>query len=107
MLAHAHKSTADIMLDAAAGTSDRRIVAVNVKPGHPYSGKGGALSHAGIPTIGYIPIPDHFLGGPPDYYIGKLSPTLLNGQIQAMAKVVHRMDVMPGGPTKKLRFLKT
>lgn len=90
----AYKSTADIMVSAAEGTSDRRLVAVKVKPGHPYSGEGGALSQAGIPTIGYIPIPDYLLAGPPDCCIGKLSPTLLSGQIQAFAKVVHRMDRM-------------
>jgi hypothetical protein len=90
----AYKSTADIMLSAAQGTSDRRVVAVKPKTG-PFFGEGGALSRAGIPTIGYIPLPDYLLAGPPDCYIGKLSPTLLSGQIQALAKVVHRMDQTP------------
>jgi hypothetical protein len=96
----AYKSTADIMLAAAEGTADRRVVAVKVNPGHGYSGEGGPLSAAGIPTIGYIPIPDYLLAGPPDCDIGKLSPALMQGQIQAFAKVVHRMDEMPVGQLK-------
>jgi hypothetical protein len=87
-------------LAAAEGTADRRVVAVKVNPGHGYSGEGGPLSAAGIPTIGYIPIPDYLLAGPPDCDIGKLSPALMQGQIQAFAKVVHRMDEMPVGQLK-------
>lgn len=75
-------------------------MAVKPKTGGPFLGEGGALSSAGIPTIGYIPQPDYLLAGPSDCYIGKLSPTLLNGQIQALAKVVHRMDVMPADQLK-------
>ncbi|HME06121.1 MAG TPA: hypothetical protein VKG25_03690 [Bryobacteraceae bacterium] len=94
-----HQSTADAMTGGAEGTMDRRLLAVKPKTG-PFFGEGGALSRAGIPTIGYIPLPDYLLAGPPDCYIGKLSPTLLNGQIQALAKVVHRMDVMPADQLK-------
>lgn len=94
-----HQSTADAMIGGAEGTADRRVVTVKPKTG-PFFGEGGALSRAGIPTIGYIPMPDYLLAGPPDCYIGKLSPTLLQGQIQALAKVVHRMDGMAADKLK-------
>lgn len=85
--------TAKVMLDSLKGTSDRRVAVVKSSPG-PFFGEGGSLSRAGIPTIGYIPIPSYLVAAPPDGCIDKLSKTLLHGQIEAFAKVIHTMDGM-------------
>ena len=58
------------------------------------------MSRAGIPTIGYIPIPSYLLAAPPDGCIDKLSKTLLHGQIEAFAKAIHTMDGMTAAQLK-------
>ena len=63
-------------------------------------GEGGALSRAGVPTIGYIPQPNYLLAGPADGCIDKLSPELLHSQIEVFAKVLHTMDSMSAAQLK-------
>jgi hypothetical protein len=93
--------TAKVMLDAAKDTADRRVAVVKpVPPKGPFFGEGGALSRAGVPTIGYIPIPSYLVAGPPNGCIDKLSKTLLHAQIEALAKAIHRMDVMSAAELK-------
>ncbi len=70
-------------------------VANPVKGG--FLGEGSALSRAGIPTIGYMPMPSYLLAGPPDGCIEKLSAPLMHGQIEMFAKVLHKIDAMSAG----------
>jgi len=86
------KSAADIVLAGVAGTADHRGVVV--KTTDRFGGEGRFLAGAGVPTIGYIPIPDYLVAAPPNGYIDKVSRSLMYGQIQAFAKMIHRMDVM-------------
>jgi hypothetical protein len=86
------KSTGDIMVDALRGSLDRAAAVNPVNGG--WLGEGGALSRAGVPTIGYIPQPNYLLAGPANGCIEKLSPELLHSQIQVFAKVIHAMDAM-------------
>jgi hypothetical protein len=88
----------DIMLEGVQGTSDRRIAVV--KADDYFIGEGRFPARAGIPTIGYIPLPDYLLAAPQDGCIGKLSPSLMYGQIQALAKVVHAMEALPARALK-------
>jgi hypothetical protein len=93
--------TARVMLDAVKDTADRRVAVVKPVPSKGlFFGEGGALSRAGVPTIGYIPIPSYLIAGPPDGCIDKLSKTLLHAQIEAFAKAMHRMDVMSAAELK-------
>jgi hypothetical protein len=92
--------TAKIMLDSLQGTGDRRAAVVVPTPNGSFNGEGGALSRAGIPTIGYIPIPTYLLVGPQDGCIDKLSRTLLYEQLIALANVVHTMDGMTAADLK-------
>ncbi len=93
--------TAKVMLDAVKDTADRRVAVVKPVPQKGlFFGEGGALSRAGIPTIGYIPIPSYLIAGPPNGCIDKLSKTLLHAQIEAFAKAIHRMDVMSAAELK-------
>jgi len=64
------------MLESLQGSADRRAVVVKPARGG-FSGEGSALSRAGIPAIGYIPMP------PPDGCLEKLSPELMHS---------HKMD---------------
>ena len=86
--------TAKVMLDSLPGTADRRVAVVKPTPKGRWMGEGGALSKAGVPTIGYIPAPTYLCMASKDGCISKLSRTLLHGQIEALAKVVHKMDAM-------------
>jgi hypothetical protein len=87
-------STAKVMLDAFEGSSDRRSAVVTPTPSGGFNGEGGALSRAGIPTIGYIPIPSYLLAGPPNGCIEKLDPKHLHAEIQVLTKVVRQLDGM-------------
>ena len=88
------QSTAKVMLDAVQGTADRRVAVVGPTPKGAFNGEGGALSRAGVPTIGYIPIPSYLLAGPQDGCIEKLDKTFLHQQLEALTKVVLKMDGM-------------
>ena len=87
-------ATAKIMLDAVQGTGDRRIAVVTPTPKGGFNGEGGALSRAGIPTIGYIPIPSYLLAGPQNGSIEKLDKTFLYDQVQVLTKVVQTIGSM-------------
>src|SRR5581483_1830809 len=89
-----YESTAKIILNSVEGTGDNRTAVVIPTPTGTYNGEGGALSRAGVPTIGYIPIPSYLLAGPNNGCIDKLSKTLLYQQLQVLAKAVHQIDRM-------------
>jgi hypothetical protein len=88
----------DIMLESVNGTSDRRVAVVNAN--EYFTGEGRWPAKEGIPTIGYIPLPDYLLAAPPGGFIERLSPSLMYGQIQALARVVHAMDGLPAAALK-------
>ena len=94
------QSTADILGEALKESDDRRVVTVKPTPNGPFFGEGSALSAAGIPTIGYIPIPNYLLAGPPNCCIDKLSAELMHNEIEVFAKVIHRMDTMTAAELK-------
>jgi hypothetical protein len=86
-----HKAPADMMLDSLKGSVVHNAAVCNpVKGG--FLGEGSALSRAGIPTIGYMPMPSYLLAGPKDGCIEKLSSPLMHSQIQVFAKVLHKMQ---------------
>jgi hypothetical protein len=91
---------ASVMLDAWQGSGDRRSVAVVPTPNGGFNGEGGALSRAGVPTIGYIPIPSYLVAGPQDGCIDRLSRTLLYQQLQVLAKILAKMDGMTAAELK-------
>jgi hypothetical protein len=94
------ESTAKIMLDSWQGSGDKRAAVIIPTPRGGFNGEGGALSRAGIPTIGYIPIPSYLLIGTEDGCIDKLSKPFLHEQLQVLTKVVHKMDAMSAAELK-------
>ena len=94
-----HQSTANVMLDALKGSNVHNAVVANpVKGG--FLGEGSALARAGVPTIGYMPMPSYLLAGPANGCIEKLSGALLHSQIQVFAKVLHKIDTMSAAELK-------
>lgn len=87
-------STARVMLDAWAGSADRRSAIVTPTPKGGFNGEGGALSRAGIPTIGYIPIPSYLLAGPENGCIERLDRQHLHAEIEVLTKAVQQIDSM-------------
>ena len=82
-----HQSTANVLLECLQGSANRRNAVVNpVKGG--FLGEGSALARAGVPTIGYMPMPNYLLAGPQDGCIEKVNPDLLHSQIEVFAKVI-------------------
>jgi hypothetical protein len=93
------KGPAGIILEAAKGSPVRNIAVANpVKGG--FLGEGSALARAGIPTIGYMPMPSYLLAGPANGCIEKLSGPLMHSQIEMFAKVLHRMHTMSAAELK-------
>ncbi len=86
------------LLDALEGSRDRAAVVDPVGGG--FLGEGSSLSRAGIPTIGYIPQPNYLLAGPADGCIDKLDAALMHSQIEAFAKLVHRIETMSASELK-------
>jgi hypothetical protein len=94
-----HQSAANVLLECLQGSGNRRNAVVNpIKVG--FLGEGGALARAGVPTIGYMPMPNYLLAGPRDGCIEKVSPALLHSQIEVFAKVIHAFDKMPAAQLK-------
>jgi hypothetical protein len=93
------KPLADLMLECVQGSLDRKTAVVNpVKGG--FFGEGSPLSRAGVPTIGYIPMPSYLLAGPPNGCIEKLNSQLMHSQIEVFARVIHRLDRMSAADLK-------
>jgi hypothetical protein len=88
------ESTTRVMLDAWSGSADNRSVVVTPTPKGGFNGEGGALSRAGIPTIGYIPIPSYLLAGPDNGCIEKLDRQHLHAEIAVLTKAVQQIDSM-------------
>ena len=88
------ESTAKIMLDSLKATGDTRAGVVIPTPKGGFNGEGGPLSRAGVPTIGYIPIPTYLLATPANGCIDKLSKPFLHEQLHVLAKAIHKMDAM-------------
>ena len=94
-----HQSTANVLLECLQGSANRRNAVVNpVKGG--FLGEGSALARAGVPTIGYMPMPNYLLAGPQNGCIEKVSPELLHSQIEVFAKVIHQFDKMTAAQLK-------
>ena len=93
------KSTGDVMLEAFEGLGKRRFAAINpVKAG--FLGEGNALSMEGVPSVGFMVAPDYLCTTPESGCIEKLSPELMHAQLQALAKALHKMDVMSAAELK-------
>ena len=84
------------MLESVKGTGDKRVAVVKGR----YFGEGGALSRAGVPNIGYIPMPSYLVADPANGCIEKLSKDLFHSQIEVFAKVLHKMDGMTAAELK-------
>jgi hypothetical protein len=83
----------DIMVEAFQGTGATRTAVVQPSATTDV-GESGALIAAGIPTLGMIVMPDYLFAAPPNGLIEKLDSSLMYSQIQAFAKIIHKLDTM-------------
>jgi hypothetical protein len=89
------------MLEALQGSNAGRTAVVkSASPQGRFYGEGNALSAAGVPTIGYIPLPQYLLAGPANGCIERLDAELMHNQIQVFAKVIRKMDATPAAELK-------
>jgi hypothetical protein len=95
-----HQSVAGIVLANLPGTTERHCAVVKPKPAGRYLGLGGTLARTGLPTLGYYASPTYLNMVAPDGCLGKLSKPLMYGQLQALAKIIHTMDVTPAADLK-------
>jgi hypothetical protein len=96
------KGTAQVMKDALEGSNAGRTAVVkSASPEGRFFGEGNALWGAGIPTIGYIPLPNYLLAGPANGCIEKLNAELLHRQVQVFAKVLVKMDSLSAAELKQ------
>lgn len=56
-----------------------------------FFGEGRPLARAGVPTLGFIPLPTYLLSAAPDGHIGKLDPRLMHLQLRFLAALMDRM----------------
>jgi hypothetical protein len=88
------KALADLMLECAEGTLDDRTLAV--KPMiKRFNGEGGQTYRAGVPTLGYLPIPAWLLTAPESGEIEKMDANLLHAQVHMFARLLRKLDGIP------------
>jgi hypothetical protein len=88
-----HRYLADLMLACAKGTIDDRTLAVN-PVAKLFTGEGALLYRAGIPTLGFIPIPTYLLTAPQSGEIDKMDATLFRVQVEVLTRVARHLDTM-------------
>src|SRR5262249_40481679 len=78
----------EIFNDSIAGAFDRVVVL----SGGVFSGEGGAFHAIGVPTIGYIPIPQYLCAIAPDGEISKLGSKHFHDQVVVTVKCLIAMQ---------------
>jgi hypothetical protein len=91
---------ARLTLESLQGTAERRVAVVKPTPKGRWMGEGGGLARAGVPTLGYMPVPTYLCTMAPDGCISRLSRTLLYAQITALSKLVQKIDGTPAPALK-------
>jgi len=73
---------------SVAGAFDRTVML----SGGAFLGEGGGFHAAGVPTIGYIPVPQYLCAMAPDGEISKLDPTHFHDQVVVTVKCLIAMQ---------------
>jgi hypothetical protein len=87
------KAHGEIMVEAFQGSAATRTAIVQ-SSAIGDTGESSGLYAAGIPTLGMIVMPDYLWSAPPNGHIDKLDSGLMYSQIQAFAKIAHRLNNM-------------
>jgi hypothetical protein len=74
--------------DSIAGTFDRTVVL----SGGAFLGEGGGFHAIGVPTIGYIPVPQYLCAVAPDGEISKLDSQHFHDQVVLTVKCLIAMQ---------------
>jgi hypothetical protein len=87
---------AQIMENALPGSLNRlAVLSLNSGSGAPFFGEGAHFNSLGIPTIGYIPVPQWLCAIAADGQISKISPENFYSQLEIFAKCLTVMQETP------------
>jgi hypothetical protein len=81
---------------SVAGTEDRTVMI----SGGAFLGEGGGFHAAGVPTIGYIPVPQYLCAMAPDGEISKLDSKHFHDQVVMTVKCLIAMQQATAGQLK-------
>lgn len=93
------KALADLMLECAEGALDDRVIVVEPVQGR-FNGEGGQTFRAGVPTLGFLPIPAYLLTAPQAGEIEKVDANLLYSQTRMFARLLEKLDAIPTAALK-------
>ncbi|MBS0361388.1 MAG: hypothetical protein JSR98_08405 [Proteobacteria bacterium] len=80
---------------AATGASQMEAADPADNPTHWFPGEGSPFWRAGVPTVGYIPLPEYLMAQPPHGgEIEKLDRARLHQEIVVFARTLERIDGM-------------
>ncbi|WP_372784269.1 hypothetical protein [Phenylobacterium sp.] len=91
------KPMAKLFNQAVAATQASRMEAADPadNPTHWFPGEGSPFWRAGVPTVGYIPLPEYLMAQPPKGgEIEKLDRARLHQEIVVFARTLERLDGM-------------
>ncbi|HET9732503.1 MAG TPA: hypothetical protein VFP54_07500 [Acidimicrobiales bacterium] len=68
--------------------------------GATFLGEGAALHEAGVPTLGFIPLPNYLLSFSDNQHLDKVDPRLMSRQIAWAARLIRMVDPVPTAALK-------
>lgn len=86
---------ASLAMDTARIAGDARGTIARPKRISHFFGEGRPLARAGIPSLGFIPLPSYLLSSAGDGHIGKLEPALMHLQIAFVTALLDRLISFP------------
>ena len=86
------RALADLLLSTAP--PDSRLIAAR-PTGERFMGEGGMAHRAGVPTLGFVPLPAYLLTAPAGGEIAKIDPDRLHRQTAMFARLLTRLDRVP------------
>ncbi|MGH9094038.1 MAG: hypothetical protein ACRDXE_02655, partial [Acidimicrobiales bacterium] len=96
-----HSQTPILGYGAATTTAARLDRSAFVRPlGATFLGEGAALHESGIPTLGFIPLPNYLLSFADNQHLDKVDPQRMYNQVAWAADLVHAIDGVPAAVLK-------
>ena len=81
-----------LALAVARNSRDGRGAVIQPRALRHFFGEGRPLAAAGVPVVGFLPVPSYLLSGPADGHIDKLDPDVMHAQIEMLADLLDRLD---------------
>jgi hypothetical protein len=69
--------------------------------GQLFFGEGGAFHRVGVPTVGYIPLPNYLIAWGPNDHLDKFDADRMHAEVRALTGLVRRLMVRAAGIRNK------